>query len=96
MTVYVDDFRVPAKVGRVSGRWSHLTADDVEELHTFAARLGLRRAWFQARCKHSGCQPCPHWHYDVTDTMRRKAIAQGAAPVTLCRMGELFSARHHT
>lgn len=25
-----------------------LVADSLDELHTFAARLGLRRSWFQA------------------------------------------------
>lgn len=33
MTVYVDDFRVPARVGRINARWSHLTADTQAELH---------------------------------------------------------------
>lgn len=32
MTVYVDDMRRPATVGRISARWSHLTADTREEL----------------------------------------------------------------
>lgn len=44
MTVYVDDMRVPARVGRINARWSHLMADTDEELHEFAARLGLRRS----------------------------------------------------
>jgi Protein of unknown function (DUF4031) len=50
MTVYVDDWRQAAKVGRLNARWSHLTVgpfDDPEELHAFAARIGLRRSWFQ-------------------------------------------------
>lgn len=74
MTVYVDDVRIPARVGRVTGRWSHLTADTTEELHEFAARLGLRRHWFQDH-------PDPRRrHYDVTDSKRRHAIALGAVP----------------
>ena len=47
MTVYVDDAAIAATVGRITSRWSHLIADDQAELHSFAARLGLRRAWFQ-------------------------------------------------
>lgn len=73
MTVYVDDMRLPAKVGRIQARWSHLTTDGPdEELHAFAARIGLRRSWFQD-------DPDPLFrHYDVTDTKRRAAIAAGA------------------
>ena len=73
MSVYVDDWQQPARVGRYSARWSHLTADTVEELHTFAARLGLRRAWYQ----DSGHR----WHYDVTESKRGQAITLGARPI---------------
>ena len=37
MTVYVDD-AVTLWRGR---RWAHLMADSLEELHAFAARLGI-------------------------------------------------------
>ena len=47
MTVYVDDARIPARIGRHDTRWSHLFADTQTELHEFAARLGLHRRWFQ-------------------------------------------------
>src|SRR5258708_25147305 len=54
-------------------RWSHLTADTVEELHEFAVRkLGLKRSWFQ-----DGRHP----HYDLTEGMRYKALRLGAQPV---------------
>ena len=78
MTVYVDDIRIPARVGRMTARWSHLTVgpdDDIAELHAFAARLGLRRVWFQDK-------PWPHAHYDVTDSKRLQAIKNGAVAVT--------------
>ena len=78
MTVYVDDWRQPARVGRLRARWSHLTVgpdDSIEELHALAARIGLKRAWFQDK-------PWPHQHYDVTDTKRQAAIAAGAVPIT--------------
>ncbi len=74
MTVYVDDARIPAKVGKLERCWSHLMADTPEELHAFAAQLGLKRSWFQ---DHR-----PFWHYDVTDGMRQRALALGAQPVT--------------
>lgn len=78
MAVYVDDFRIPADVPNgdriVTGCWSHLMADTDEELHEFAARLGLRRAWAQ----YPGTWKS---HYDVTDPMRAKALRMGAIPV---------------
>lgn len=96
MTVYVDNFRAPARVGSISGRWSHLTADTPEELHEFAARIGMRREWFQERCKFGGCAPCPHWHYDVVDFRRKLAIAAGAKSIDIREMGALISARRKT
>ncbi len=73
--VYVDDARIPATVGRVVGRWSHLTADTRTELHAFAARIGLRREWFQDK-------PNGLWHYDVTETKRAAAVRAGAGEVS--------------
>lgn len=50
--------------------WAHLVSDhSYEELHLFAARLGLRRAWFQGD------------HYDIPSHVRTRAIALGAEPV---------------
>ena len=73
MAVYVDDCRT-----RWRGReWSHLTADSTDELHAFAARLGLDRALFH----HQGERPWKD-HYDVPEPKRRQAIGQGARPVT--------------
>lgn len=93
MTVFVDNFRCPARIGRISGRWSHLTADTPDELHVFAARIGLQRPWFQERCKYGKCDPCPHFHYDVTDSKRSEAIAAGARAVDIREMGDLIRAR---
>jgi hypothetical protein len=61
--------------------WSHLTADTPEELHEFAARLGLRRAWFQPG-RPAGGSPSPFWHYDVTSGKRAQALAMGALGVS--------------
>jgi hypothetical protein len=85
MTIYVDDMRLKATVGSLTARWSHLMAgpgDDVAELHAFAARIGLRRSWFQGPPKH-------HPHYDVTDTKRQQAIREGAKPITWREAGEM-------
>jgi Protein of unknown function (DUF4031) len=84
MTVYVDDWRQPARVGRITARWSHLTVgpyDDLAELHRFAASIGLRRSWFQDK-------PWPYAHYDVTDAKRRAAITAGAVSITWREGGE--------
>ncbi|SIM25943.1 Uncharacterised protein [Mycobacteroides abscessus subsp. abscessus] len=74
MTVYVDDMRMPARVGRLQARWSHLMADTDEELHAFAARLGLKRSWHQKPGTAIS-------HYDVTDSRRREALRLGAVPI---------------
>lgn len=100
MTVYVDNSRISATVGRIKARWSHLTADDKEELHRFAESIGLNRAWFQT-CKSQMCPGkskgdpnlCVHWHYDVTDSKRAAALAAGAEPMDIRQWGELCKAR---
>jgi len=66
MSVYVDNERIPWR-GR---EWCHLVADSLDELHAFAAKLGLRRAWFQERASYP--------HYDVTVSVRNLALALGA------------------
>ena len=82
--IYVDDMRrwaVP-RGGRRRARWSHLFTDqdDQTELHEFAARLGLRRSWFQgARWEATRPWRC---HYDVTDSVRERALELGAQPIT--------------
>ena len=69
VTVYLDDWRQPARLGPVEDRWSHLLADTDEELHAFAARMGMKREWFQHRTHR------PHQaHYDMPET------GPGAAP----------------
>jgi hypothetical protein len=68
MAVYVDD-AIWAWQGR---KWCHLLADDIDELHRFAARLGLHRVSYQGPPK----TPAPH--YDLTSYERRLAIKRGA------------------
>ena len=72
MTVYVDNAFVVGDWGRWTGG-GHLQADTREELHEFAARLGLRREWFQAK---SG-RP-ENDHYDLTQAGRERALELGA------------------
>lgn len=66
MTVYVDECALKFR----GGLWSHMVADSLHELHTFAERLHLKREWFQ----HATLYP----HYDVTQSVRAKAVALGA------------------
>lgn len=49
----------------------HLTTDGpIEELHSFAEQIGLRRIWFQPHPKMD--------HYDLTPRRRAVALAHGA------------------
>lgn len=75
MGVFVDDMKLRAKVGNLDAVWSHLGADSLEEMHEFAQRLGLKRSWFQV--SSSGIP-----HYDITRSMRAKAVKMGAEEVT--------------
>jgi hypothetical protein len=64
--------------GRVRARrkWlaKRLTTDDtLDELHAFAARIGLRREWFQGTTFP---------HYDLTAAKRDEAMVAGAVFVT--------------
>lgn len=51
-------------------RWAHLVSDSsYDELHAFAARLGIPRGAFQGD------------HYDVPAELRERAVALGAEAV---------------
>jgi hypothetical protein len=66
MSVYVDDAQWPWR-GKM---WAHLMADNIEELHDFAKKLGLQRSWFQSKAQHA--------HYDITANKRFLALKMGA------------------
>lgn len=86
MAVYVDDMLMQATVGRVTSRWSHLAADTEDELHEFAARLGMRRSWAQ----YPGT---PKSHYDLTEGKRWQAIRLGAEQITWMESGRQYLAK---
>jgi hypothetical protein len=66
VTLLVDEARWPWR-GR---RWCHLVSDvSLDELHDFAARLGVPRRAFQGD------------HYDLDEPRRALAIALGAEAV---------------
>lgn len=75
MAILVDDLTHYAKSPLGPRAWCHMVSDtSLSELHAFAARLGLKRAWFQNH------QRVPH--YDLVASMRVKALAAGAVAVT--------------
>ncbi|MFY2595754.1 DUF4031 domain-containing protein [Achromobacter xylosoxidans] len=81
MAVYVDNARIAWR-GR---RWCHLVADSLDELHSFAKSLGLKRGWFQSNASLP--------HYDVTIEVRDIALIRGAKEAdrrTLISRGKLL------
>lgn len=74
MSVYVDHAFAVGDWGRWSGG-GHLQADTLDELHDFAARIGMRREWFQTKPGRP-----ENDHYDLTRTLRERAISLGAMP----------------
>lgn len=77
MTVYVDPPQWPGH-GRL---WSHLVSDtSYEELHAFAADLGLPPRAFERD------------HYDVVQDRYDAAVAAGARPVSSRQLVALLHA----
>lgn len=88
--IYVDELRSYGQAPKAgaeryfgNGKQScHMTCDgDLEELHRFAERIGLRRSWFQR-----GSLP----HYDLTPNKRSQAVRLGAVEVTTLEQFELW------
>ncbi len=72
--VCVDSLREVRTWSKWVVNWScHLFSDDnnLDELHEFAAKIGLKRSWFQ----DDGRLP----HYDLTAGKRQFAVKEGAA-----------------
>jgi len=88
MTVYVDPLH--AWGWRLRGRETpscHMFTDtpELDELHVLAARIGMKRTWFQ-----------PHRlapHYDLTPSRRAAAVAAGAVEVDRRRAVEIWRGR---
>jgi hypothetical protein len=64
----------------------HLLADTEEELHAFASKIGMKRAWFQSGEKHS--MP----HYDLVASRRRRAVELGAIEIDRKQLCEKLDA----
>lgn len=68
--------------------WSlvaHMIADSDDELHDFAAQIGMQRSWFQAGSRLP--------HYDLTPERYSQAIACGAQTMTLREFAVRFLRR---
>jgi len=52
----------------------HLVCQDLDNLHKFAQRIGLKREWFQDHPKHP--------HYDLMGRMVNRAVKAGAIVVS--------------
>jgi len=71
MTVLIDPLQHYPHVPWAIKDWCHMAVDgSFEELHTFAAQLGIPRSRFQGD------------HYDLPAHMREQAVALGAQEVS--------------
>jgi len=80
MPVYVDHiFTVMPRnpqARKYGDQWCHLFGDTEEEIHAIAKRIGLSPKYFQ--------NDNPRFpHYDLTATLRKKAIQAGAKELAL-------------
>lgn len=65
--------------------WCHMMSDGgIDDLHAMAARIGLRRSWFQNKPGHP--------HYDLTPSKRALAVRYGAEQVSSVEMIERYRA----
>lgn len=75
MAVRVDCLKVwPTRYACFAKGSCHMFADTLDELHAFAGKLGMKRAWFQ------GHALIPH--YDLTPSRRKLALESGAVETT--------------
>jgi Protein of unknown function (DUF4031) len=84
MTVYVHQLAGQGRAffGRTPSPdpWFVLTADTEDELHAFAACLGLTPAMFRPATP-AGPHRGPAGHYDITLGERDRAVELGARPI---------------
>lgn len=75
MVVYVDDmFRYPMGEYKRGGRrykMCHMLADNEDELHAMADKIGVARKWYQGD------------HYDIAMSKRALAVEAGAREIPL-------------
>ena len=77
MAVLVDELREYPHVRWRVKTWCHMVSDhSFEELHAFAAALGIPRERFQRD------------HYDLHPELRARAVERGAREVTIHELAE--------
>jgi hypothetical protein len=81
----VDTVRSYPDAGLRHTEFCHLLADERDELHVMADRVGMPRRFFQ---DHPW-----RWHYDLPAPMREQAVALGAIEVDLKIVGALLRDR---
>lgn len=77
MTVYVDDMQAPFR----NMVMCHMIADTEAELHAMADKIGIARKWYQVG----------KFHYDIAQSKRRLAVADGAVEITWRQAGLMMS-----
>ncbi len=83
MTVYAYKVTHQGRfAARITDPWYDLTADTEDELHAFAAQLGIPRQGFQPGPLVGPQRVSVSWHYTVTAGERDRAIALGARAIT--------------
>ena len=78
--IYVDQIKATLPYDPTGGRWRwkhfcHLFGDDLKELHALALAIGVKLEYFQ------NLKDFPH--YDLTQTMRLRALRAGAVETSL-------------
>lgn len=71
MSIYVDEIRDYGAKGKFCHMW---TDGDINNLHQFAATLGLKRSWLHKSHGISG----EFHHYDLVPSKRALALKHGA------------------
>ena len=72
MAVLIDELREYPHVRWTVKHWCHMVSDEsFEELHAFAAAIGIPRERFQRD------------HYDLPPALRERALEHGAHPVSI-------------
>ena len=85
MACYVDVLQSYPDRGYRYTEFCHLLADDRDELHRMADRLGVPRRFFQDHPVR--------WHYDLPAHVRAEALRQGAVAVDRAAVAALLRAR---
>jgi hypothetical protein len=89
MTVYVDgNMEHGVHIDSIRGQSCHLICDGTaDELHRFAASIGLRRAWYSDITQPKS----HHLHYDLVPSKCRLALAKGAVSLDYRQLADVLA-----